>query len=236
MYGNSRVVTSAQMGIHERLATLVERHRKHPFLKPIAFPSQQAFDALRHEFQELGWASSQGRLQRPLILDSGCGVGWSTMQLARHYPDHLVLGVDQSSDRINRNKTLIGGLMPENCRIVRADLVDFWRLLLAAGWFPEQHYLLYPNPWPKIGHLARRWHAHPVFPALIALGGRFECRSNWKTYIEEMAWAVRDITGVDVDVMVWNPEVPLTPFEKKYQDSGHGLFRLVSPLALAGTT
>jgi hypothetical protein len=47
---------------------------------------------------------------------------------------------------------------------VRADLVDYWRLLAEAGIGLARHYILYPNPWPKIGHLARRWHAHPVFP------------------------------------------------------------------------
>ena len=61
--------------------------------------------------------------------------------------------------------------MPANAVLIRADLVDFWRLLADNGVRLARHYNLYPNPWPKIGHLARRWHGHPVFPALLELGG-----------------------------------------------------------------
>ena len=158
----------------------------------------------------------------PIVLDAGCGVGWSTQRIAEIYPDHFVFGIDQSVDRINRGKPLP---LPANALLVRADLVDFWRLLAEGGIRLARHYNLYPNPWPKIGHLARRWHGHAVFPTWLALGGELECRSNWRIYIEEMAQALTLIAGQQVSCEPWQTDRPMTPFEKKYQESGHELWR-----------
>ena len=164
MAGNSRFISSAQSGPHDDLAALVHRHLDHPFRKPILDYNRQAFSAALAARD--AWNSGA-----PLVLDAGCGVGWSTLRLAERYPDHFVIGVDQSSDRISRGKPLS---LPANAHFQRADLVDFWRLLDEAGVRLARHYVLYPNPWPKIGHLARRWHGHAVFPDLLALGGDAE--------------------------------------------------------------
>ena len=97
--------------------------------------------------------------------------------------------------------------------------------LAASGIRLARHYNLYPNPWPKIGHLARRWHGHAVFPVWRDLGGVVECRSNWRIYIEEMAWALGVLAGQPVAVEDYVTADPQTPFEKKYIASGHGLWR-----------
>lgn len=165
----------------------------------------------------------------PLILDAGCGVGMSTRNLARQYPDHFVIGVDQSADRLTRN-TQAAEDMPANLVLVRADLVDYWRLMLEAEIRPARHYLLYPNPWPKIGHLGRRWHGHAVFPAVLGLGGILECRSNWRVYIEEMTCAIRQLMAVDVRCEPFDTAEPITPFERKYLASQHILWRCVADL------
>lgn len=216
-YANSRIPASAQQGPHDNLSRIVARHLAQPFRKPIADYNRAALEA-----SLAGW---DGRA--PLILDAGCGVGHSTIQIARAHPDHWVIGVDQSEDRLQRRKPYPDALLPTNMVFVRADLVDYWRLLDDAGLRLAQHYILYPNPWPKIGHLARRWHAHPVFPWIPRLGGRLECRSNWHVYIEEMAVALQLVLGREVPWEAFEARVPLTPFERKYRDSGQTLHRLV---------
>ncbi|AJP59588.1 SAM-dependent methyltransferase [Pandoraea vervacti] len=228
MFANSRTVASAQTGPHDKLAALVERHRAAPFRKPLAAYSAAAFDAAVAAWRNAGSA--------PLIIDAGCGVGESTLRLASQCPDHFVIGIDQSESRIVRGKDWWEGSWPENFVWVRADLVDFWRQLHAASIRPARHYVLYPNPWPKIGQLARRWHAHAVFPTVVALGGVLECRSNWATYIDEFALAVEWLSGVRAHVEAWAPQdgtVPMTPFERKYLASGHGLHRCVATLSPA---
>ncbi|MGM0825399.1 MAG: tRNA (guanine(46)-N(7))-methyltransferase TrmB [Pseudomonadota bacterium] len=210
----SRPVASNQSGPHHDLARRVSRCLAHPLRKPIAAHTQQAFDAAAE------WRAVQpGRL----ILDAGCGVGLSTRRLAEQFPDHAVIGIDRSDDRLTRSH----GELPANARLVRADLVDFWRLAHVAGWTPERHYLLYPNPYPKASHLKMRWHGHPVFPTLLALGGLLEVRSNWRLYIDEFALAVAQVTGQQAEVSEWVPDGDyLTPFEAKYHQSGQALWRL----------
>lgn len=216
--GNSRVVSSAQTGIHRDLPRLLARHRDHAFQRPIGAVSRLAVEA----------ALAQ-RAGRPLILDSGCGVGQSTVKLARRFDDSFVLGIDQSAARLARAPEL-----PDNACLIRANLVDAWRVLAARGERLARHYLLYPNPWPKIGHLARRWHGHAVFPELLALAGVLECRSNWAIYVAELAAAVTVLTGraavpeeLPADLALADP---LTPFERKYAASGQTLYRLVVDL------
>lgn len=213
MYANSTVPRSAQTGPHEQLLPRLQRHLASPFQKPVAEVAQRAFAASLD-----GWDG-----QAPLIFDAGCGTGASSIALARARPDAWVIGIDQSSDRLARGKPAL----PPNLALARADLVDWWRLAAAAGLRPERHYLLYPNPWPKIGHLGRRWHGHPVFPVLATLGGVLECRSNWRIYIEELCLALTALTGRPARCETWVPPEPLSPFERKYRDSGQTLYRVV---------
>lgn len=215
MDGNSRFIRSAQDGPHRDLEERVRRHLRHPFRKPVLDYNRDALAAALA-------ARDAWKPAAPLILDAGCGVGWSTQRIAEACPGHFVIGVDQSLDRLSRGKPLP---LPANAVLVRADLVDFWRLLADGGIRLARHYNLYPNPWPKIGHLARRWHGHAVFPVWRELGGIVECRSNWRIYIEEMAQALGWLSGQTVLAEPWQTAEPMTPFEKKYLASGHQLWR-----------
>ena len=215
-YGNSRIPASAQQGIHRNLMAQVVRHRSSAFRKPYAECNLRAIDEAMQ-----GW---DGR--RPVILDAGCGVGISTIELARTYPECWVIGVDRSEDRLKRRKPYPAAMMPTNMVLVRADLVDFWRLLGDRGVSLARHYILYPNPWPKIGHLGRRWHAHPVFPSIPRLGGVLELRTNWRVYAEEFSCALGALLDRNIAWKEFETSSPLTPFERKYRDSGQTLFHV----------
>ena len=159
---------------------------------------------------------------KPLIFDACCGVGDSSRHLARTYPEHWVIGVDKSESRLTRERQ---GVAFENLVLARADLNDFYRLAVMAGWRFDRHYILYPNPWPKSAHLGRRWHGAPVFPSIIELGGQLELRSNWKLYLEEFSIALETMNH-ECHIEPFVPETYLTPFEKKYHNSGQALWRL----------
>ena len=140
MRANSRPVTSNQTEIHDQLHELVDKHARSHFLKPIAPYNRQSFDQANAAWQQAGC--------KPLILDSGCGVGLSTRRLAQRHPEAFVIGVDQSEDRLATDVQW-QDVLPENFIQVRADVVDFWRLMAEADMYLSTHYLLYPNPWPK---------------------------------------------------------------------------------------
>lgn len=219
--GYSRPVCSNQTGAHEDLVRFLNRHRDAEFRKPLAQHTRQAFAAVRHAV-----AVSAA----PIVLDSGCGTGRSTLQLAAAYPGHLIIGIDKSSHRLLRSAQP-GRTRPENVLFVRANLIDFWRLAAAEGWEVDRHYLLYPNPWPKRCHLMRRFHAHPVFFQLMQLGRYFELRSNWEIYLAEFSQAVAYLTGRQFAVQRFQPAPPyLTLFEQKYARSGQALYRLIIEL------
>lgn len=221
MSGISRPVATNQSGPHQDVIRRVERALSHPWRKPVAEHTRAAFARAD------AWLERQGGAERPLILDAGCGVGISTRHLAARYTDHLVIGVDRSAERLSREH----GEISDNALLLRADLVDFWRLALVAGWQPVRHYLLYPNPYPKAAHLKRRWHGHPVLPVILALGGRLELRSNWQLYVKEFAQALLHVTGVSCPIEPYTPDASyLTPFEAKYHASGHALWRLTAIL------
>lgn len=216
MQGNSSPVSSRQVTSHGRLDDIVRRHLQMGWKAPLHAPTARALEPLLHELT--------GNL-RPLLLDSGCGDGRSTLRLAYRYPDHIVVGLDKSAARLQRLAP--GGLLRRgHLWLIRAEVADAWRLLVDAGAQVSQHFLLYPNPWPKPTHVQRRWHAHPVFPWLLALGGRLELRSNWSVYVREFDRALY-LAGRHAAIdLVEGDEPLLTPFERKYHESGHTLWRL----------
>lgn len=214
MYANSPHVLSTQRQAHPRLHEIVRRHLRAPYRR---VPS----DAGR-----LAFASIATRLAaRPFVLDAGCGTGASTFELARRFRDCVVVGVDKSAARLAVGLRQIAEHgAPANALLLRCDLVDFWQLAAAAGLRCARQFLLYPNPWPKPEHLLRRWHAHPVLPAILALGGEIELRSNWRTYADEFAEALR-VCGRQVSCAeLAEGQSPLTPFETKFSASGHALW------------
>ncbi|MBY6205425.1 methyltransferase domain-containing protein [Halomonas denitrificans] len=203
---------SSQRGPHLRLAETVRRHRHASWAAPIHAGSRTAFETF------LRWRQRD----RPLVLDAGCGTAASTATLARRHPGAQVVGVDRSAHRLSRAPC---PPMANELRL-RARLEDVWRLLLESGDRPVRHYLLYPNPWPKPGHLKRRWHAHPVWPVVVALGGTLTLRTNWAIYAEECRRTLQ-LHGLAVPPVVsFGTDTALTPFERKYSRSGHDLFDL----------
>ena len=218
-FGNSKAIVSNQTGIHEKLEEIVMKHIKHSSQKPYQTHTKEAFEAINTVVQ-----SFDGEI----ILDSCCGVGQSTRILAKRNPDALVIGVDKSAHRINRNvEELTSNTKEEvsNFHLIRADLNDFYRLVVAAKWPVTKHYVLYPNPWPKSKHIQRRWHGSAVFPDMIKIGQQMILRSNWPLYLEEFNAAI-NIVGLQGVLSKVDDQEPLTPFEAKYKASGQECFQL----------
>lgn len=211
MTGSSRPVHSTQRFCHPRLAGTVSKHLSHPSRRPAATHTREAFSHLRDRVESSG---------KPLVFDSFCGTGMSTATLARSHPQHLVIGIDQSAHRLDRHVAEPNA----NYLLVRAECGDFWRLALDSEWKIEHHFLFYPNPWPKPGQLKRRLHGSADFPALLALGGRLELRSNWQTYVEEFGVGLH-LAGFPATISQLPAGEPISLFERKYQHSGHTLWR-----------
>lgn len=219
MKANSRPVSSTQTKIHQNLTSLVRRHLTHKYRKPPTEPSLAAFALLQTALQ-----NHHG----PIILDSFCGTGQSTKVLAERHPNHFVVGVDKSAHRLSKHSVQPTDTASNtNYLLLKAHCEDIWQLMLQNDIRPEAHYLLYPNPWPKPGHLQRRIHGNGSFTWLLELGGTIELRSNWKLYLEEFELAMQ-IAGRSGQLKGLSQQPALTLFEQKYRDSGHPLWTYVS--------
>jgi len=220
--GDSRIITSNQVGLNEKLDEVVLKHLQHDFKKPYQTHTLEAFKEVEK------WVEQQAK---PIIFDSCCGVGESTYHIAKAHPEAIVLGMDKSADRLSKHPSDGEESIEEldNYRLLQVNLNDFWRLAVEANWTLSHHYLLYPNPWPKSKHLQRRWHGSAVFPAIIKLGGKLELRSNWFTYVEEFQRALQ-LANIDSNIEIYTAEQAITPFERKYWASGQQSLRLTCDL------
>ncbi|MEE8060037.1 MAG: hypothetical protein V3T17_19725 [Pseudomonadales bacterium] len=216
----NKQVISNQQSLHDNLEAVVRRHNETTFQRPIADYSLRIFDQVH---------SLSNAHSGPLILDSFCGVGESTVNLAQQFPHALVVGIDKSRHRLDKHPANYRIKGVDNYLLARADVDDFWRLAVEANWQLSQHFLLYPNPWPKSAHLKRRVHGSPLFPSLLQLGGLLELRSNWSVYVKEFAKALT-LSGYHAKAEPYLATKLITPFERKYHNTGQRLWHCVCSL------
>jgi len=213
-FNPSPEIVSTQTETHVRLREIVLRHRDTEYQETIPEYAQQGFKSAQY------WVEKQ---DKPIILDSGCGTGESSIYLAKKYPHYCVVGIDKSAQRLGRGQL---EHLPDNVYFIRNDCIHLWRLMARNGWNVKFHYILYPNPWPKPGHVQRRWHAHPVFPYLFQLGSELILRTNWQIYAQEFSEAVWYLSGQRWPVQRYLVDEPISPHERKYYLSRHALYQV----------
>jgi len=221
-----REITTNQLGVHEDLASIVNKYRQFEFKKPIAEHTKQTFELV------IDWL---GDWQGDVIIDACCGVGESTIVLAQQNPSAKIIGIDKSVARLDkhayykrRKDDESVGKSADNVKVFQADLNDFWRLMAnysaSANWTISKQCVFYPNPYPKKAQVQKRWHASPTFIALLKCSRNIEVRSNWLIYLEEFQQAL-SIHGVKSNITAVSG-VPITPFERKYTESGQQCWQL----------
>ena len=214
-------VISNQKFPHKKMLSLTKKHLQSLYQHPISLTQHHIFDEII--------ATIPSNKGNKLILDSGCGTGMSTMILAEKYPDYFVIGLDKSQNRISRNIDFNDHAhykINDNAILARANLIDFWFLSHKNNLKFSKHTLFYPNPWPKSKHLMRRFHAHPIFPAMIQCTESLEVRSNWLIYLEEMKIALSGLGQTAVISELAPNNEPVSLFEQKYFTDKQKIFVL----------
>ena len=214
----SSAVLSNQISAHKELESISKKHLSNVYKKPYRQFSEEIFNQIDQLIKVINL---------PIILDSGCGTGASSLKLLELYPDNLVIGIDKSEKRLAKFLDDKSVYQKNNLIIARADVIDIWRLAKLTKWNIKKHYLLYPNPWPKKDQFKRRWHAHPIFPQMVSLCDQIELRTNWEIYAEEFKQVLEMLTGKNVLLETIGVDSFISPFEKKYHESGHELYRVI---------
>lgn len=91
----------------------------------------------------------------PIRLEIGFGHGEFITALAREHPQERLIGVEHDALRVTKtaHKCLKNGVA--NVRLFSDDAHRFVRLRLPPACL-SRIYVLFPDPWPKIGHRRRR--------------------------------------------------------------------------------
>ena len=234
----ARSVATNQEGLYKNLEQVVRKYASTRFLRPVASHTQEAFAQAETFVKNFYGKAHHSGTPTTVILDSGCGTGESTLHIAKKFPNVPVIGIDKSAVRLckagnsRQLETATGNEeIPDNVFWIRAELLDFWRLaetkISAGEWNIPYHALYYPNPWPKESAATRRFHLHPIFPTLLALGEQTELRTNWETYAREFAEAARIVSCSTVACEAFSPDFPETAFERKYKEARQQLWRVL---------
>ncbi len=163
------------------------------------------------------------RPDAPLELDLGSGDGRFLLDLAAAFPERNFLGVERLLGRVRRVCRRAERLGLENVRVLRLESGYAVHWLLPRGAFARVH-LLFPDPWPKLKHRARRL-LSPEFlqgiDALLGEDGEFLFKSDHEEYFETSAGFLRQSPGWEE--LLWEDGAffyPETDFEQRWKAAG----------------
>ncbi|MEA3292657.1 MAG: tRNA (guanosine(46)-N7)-methyltransferase TrmB [Pseudomonadota bacterium] len=169
----------------------------------------------------------------PVWLEIGFGNGDALLEMATGHPEHDWLGIEVHRPGVGR---LLRGLEAreiDNVRVLRDDAVE-----VLKNRIPDTSLagvcLFFPDPWPKKRHHKRRI-LQPGFAALVRNrlqpGGLFHFATDWEEYA---GWTLRVLEQTPGLENLAGPgrfsprpaERPLTRFEHRGVDLGHGVWDL----------
>ncbi|MGB0100687.1 MAG: tRNA (guanosine(46)-N7)-methyltransferase TrmB [Nocardioides sp.] len=158
----------------------------------------------------------------PMIVEIGCGIGESTVELAAARPDHDVVAFEVWRPGVADTLGRVGEAGLTNVRILSVDAVWSMAHLVGEGSLAGL-WTFFPDPWHKLKHHKRRI-VTPEFAALaasrLAPGATWRLATDWAGYAEQMV-AVLDAEPLLVGGVVerWS-ERPVTRFERKGLEAG----------------
>lgn len=135
-------------------------------------------------------------VERPLILDVGCGKGEHAIELARRRPDHNVVGVDLKGARLHAAASQAIAEGVSNIAFLKIE----WRRIPSLITQPEteEAWLLFPDPHPKQREAHRRLTSKKnlgVFQHLLKPWARIHLRTDSRSLLEYTEAQVRGIGG-----------------------------------------
>lgn len=131
--------------------------------------------------------------QSRFVWEIGCGHGHFLTAYAQAHPEQLCVGIDISTERIDRATRKRNRAKLANLHFIQAEARLFLEALPVEARFSDI-YVLFPDPWPKLRHRKHRL-LQPDF--LKAVAGKAEptARLFFRTDFEPYFKAVADSLG-----------------------------------------
>jgi len=141
---------------------------------------------------------------RMVELDLGCGKGRFTLELARRWPERLVIGSDIMLGRLRRLSRKAERLEFANLRLLRIGSLELGAYLLPPQSIDRIH-LLCPDPWPKERHRLKRLVTTDFIsrlPRVLKPGGILHMSTDHLPYLDDWKRIVPLIPGMHADSSV----------------------------------
>ncbi len=168
------------------------------------------------------------------IVEIGFGMGSSLAAMAEANPRQNYIGIEVHRPGVGALLKLVQEKGLTNIRVFNEDAIEVLSKMIPKNSLSAL-YLFFPDPWHKVKHKKRRILQLP-FAATIAshlkAGGQFHMATDWEDYARYMM----KVMSVAPDYSNLSGEGnytprpdyrPLTKFEKRGQNLGHGVWDLI---------
>lgn len=165
----------------------------------------------------------------PLQIDLGCGYGAFIVAMAKEHPDCNFIGVERLVGRVRKvcKRSANAGL--RNVRILCLESLYTMEKLVPAQSVSVIH-VMFPDPWPKRKHRARRLiNAGFLDAAREALSpdGELRLTTDDTDYFAQMQSVAAAHNGFSIIDWPEDPAYPRTDFEKHFRAAGLTIHRLL---------
>lgn len=166
------------------------------------------------------------------VAEIGFGMGQATAAIAAAHPEIDYLGMEVHVAGVGALLKSIGEQGLANLRIVQHDAVEVFRHMLPDASLDGIH-IFFPDPWHKKRHHKRRL-IQPAFVALLVEklkpGGYLHLATDWQDYAIQMLEVLQAEARLANTAEDYAPRPeyrPLTKFEQRGLNLGHGVWDLV---------
>lgn len=197
--------------------------------------------ALEQHWPTLGLNHSDGMIDaatlfdnnNPVVLEIGFGMGKSLVEMAKNAPELNFIGVEVHKPGVGACIALATEQAVNNLKVYEHDAIE-----VLADCIPDASLttvqLFFPDPWHKKKHHKRRIVSLAFVETIrqkLKIGGVFHMATDWQNYAECMLEDMNNSQGYrnlsDNNDYVPRPDSrPLTKFENRGQNLGHGVWDL----------
>jgi tRNA (guanine-N7-)-methyltransferase len=169
----------------------------------------------------------------PVVLEIGFGMGKSLVEMAKNAPELNFIGVEVHRPGVGACIGLAQEEGVNNLKVYEHDAIEVLADCIPAESLTTVQ-LFFPDPWHKKKHHKRRIVQASFVEAIrekLKVGGVFHMATDWENYAECMLEDMTSAPGYknlseNNDYVPRPDSRPLTKFEDRGQNLGHGVWDL----------